>query len=408
MKEEITRIMKLVQEGKLTPEDAAELIEAFEGTRSEATVDDSTGTEDSAEQTETGEGEAKAKTSEDPFSKLIGGIEKITKDVSHSINWKDIADQVRTGVNRGAEAVKAAMDDAAKGRGPFSSVFGHQVRRHFELPLDVPAGKVLKIEGISGNVTVEGGHDIGSIEIDATFRAYNEEEAEKAAERYVPILEESDQAVSLRHHDGENLSADVHIRVRSGVAIEAKVTSGDVRIAKTGSSVRLVSTSGDVDIREVDGTVEVNVISGDVRVEDASAAILAIESKSGDIRLARIGGSVNVRTSSGDVMAHNCSARNFAVDAASGDIFVDLSQPVEGTVNLRTVSGDIKLEVPDRSDARVTLSTLRGAVRTTLELADESQEKLTITGRLGEGSGSIDASAVNGDVYLGLRDSSDD
>jgi len=34
MKEEITRIMRLVQEGKLSPEDAAELIDAF--TASEA------------------------------------------------------------------------------------------------------------------------------------------------------------------------------------------------------------------------------------------------------------------------------------------------------------------------------------------------------------------------------------
>jgi hypothetical protein len=36
MKEEIARIMKLVQDGKLSPEDAAELIDACQGEKKEA------------------------------------------------------------------------------------------------------------------------------------------------------------------------------------------------------------------------------------------------------------------------------------------------------------------------------------------------------------------------------------
>ncbi len=405
MKEEITRIMKLVQEGKLSPEDAAELIEAFGGSKEEPTSEESDATEASVDEAEP---KGDAKTGEDPFSRLIGGIEKIGKDVSTSINWKDIADQVRSGVNKGAEAIKIAMDDAAKGRGPFSSVFGHQTKRHYDLPLDVPEGKILRLEGISGNVFVEGGHEIGSVSIDATFRAYNEEEAQKAADRYLPLLEENDQSVSLRHGETEKLTADVVIRTKTGVPVEAKITSGEVKVFKTGGSVRISSVSGDVEVREVEGTVEVNVVSGDVLIEDAKASILTVESKSGDIHLTKVSGSLNVRTSSGDVMARNCSARTFSVEAASGDVDLDISQPVEGAINVRTVSGSIKIDVPDGSDARVMLSTLRGSVSTSIELLDETQEKLTINGRLGEGSGSIDASAVNGDVHLGLRDSGSD
>ena len=202
--------------------------------------------------------------------------------------------------------------------------------------------------------------------------------------------------------------ADVVIRTKTGVPVEAKITSGEVKVFKTGGSVRISSVSGDVEVREVEGTVEVNVVSGDVRIEDAKASILTVESKSGDIHLTKVSGSLNVRTSSGDVMARNCSARTFSVEAASGDVDLDISQPVEGAINVRTVSGSIKIDVPDGSDARVMLSTLRGSVSTSIELLDETQEKLTINGRLGEGSGSIDASAVNGDVHLGLRASGRD
>ena len=402
MKEEITRIMKLVQEGKLSPEDAAELIEAFGGASGESS--DEPASESKSEATD----QESEKEVEGPFIKLIAGIEKIGKEVSISMDWKDIADQVRSGVNKGAEAIKVAMDDAAKGRGPFSSVFGHNAKRHYDLPLDVPSGKILRLEGISGNVFIEGGHDVGSVSIDATFRAYNEEEAQKAADRYLPLLEENDQSVTLRHGETENLTADVVIRTKKGVPVEAKITSGEVKVYKTGGSVRVTSVSGDVEVRDVEGTVEVSVVSGDVRIEDAAASIMTVESKSGDINLARVSGSLNVRTSSGDVRAQNCGARTFSVEAASGDVTLDINQPVEGAINVRTVSGDIKIDVPDGSDARVMLATLRGAVSTSIDLQDETLEKLTITGRLGEGPGSIDASAVNGDVHLGLRDSSQD
>jgi hypothetical protein len=82
-----------------------------------------------------------------------------------------------------------------------------------------------------------------------------------------------------------------------------------------------------------------------------------------------------------------------------------MAEPVMGAMNVRTVSGDARVFVPDGSDCHVMLSTLRGSVSSTLELADLNQESLTITGKLGQGSGSIDISAVNGDVHLGLVDS---
>lgn len=402
MKEEITRIMKLVQEGKLSPEDAAELIEAF---------NDAPETDESGEEEASGEGEAGVSESskEDPFSKFLGNVERITKDVSNSINWKDIAGQVRSGVHRGAEAVKSAMDEASKGKGPFFNVvFGHQSTRTFDLPLDVPEGKILRLEGISGDIQVEGGHDIGSVNIEATFRAYNDEEAEKAAERYLPVLEESDKYVTLRHGDGENLTANVVVKVRSGVNLEIKVTSGEVKVSKTNGSVRVASTSGDVSVSDAVDNLEVSVVSGDVKISDCKTSSVTVESKSGDLDISGVEGTVSFRTSSGDISATKCGASALNVEAASGDVNLDITRAVDGDVTVKTVSGDIRVHVTGNSDAKVKLSTLRGSVSSTIDLEDQSQEKLSIAGSLGDGAGSIELSAVNGDVYLGLRDSNGD
>src|SRR5689334_9832060 len=119
MKEETKRIMKLVQEGKLSPDDAAELIEAFNDAPDEPHEN---GAAESASATTGAATETGPKT-EDPFSRLIGSIEKIGKDAAKNVNWNDIADQVRQGVGKGVEAIKNAAEEAKKGGG-FAVIFG--------------------------------------------------------------------------------------------------------------------------------------------------------------------------------------------------------------------------------------------------------------------------------------------
>ena len=128
MKEEIRRIMQLVKDGKLSPEDATELIEAFE---------DSGGAGDVGGGETTGSGRAKARPAPDvekgkkpsgkaegeaqreadgtgpeedtdeglgedkrtePFKGLLIAIEKLGKNMAESVNWKDVASQDRKSV----------------------------------------------------------------------------------------------------------------------------------------------------------------------------------------------------------------------------------------------------------------------------------------------------------------------
>ncbi|MCW5937426.1 MAG: DUF4097 family beta strand repeat protein [Fimbriimonadaceae bacterium] len=403
MKDEITRIMRLVREGKLTPEDAAELIDAMNDAPEEP-VAAASGAGQAASGTETAQGgEGAAKTdSDDPFSKLIGAIEKLGRDVSKNVDWNDIGTQIRQGVNKGADAVKAAAEEARKS-GRFGLFSGPGKTRIVELPVHVPAGKTLRIEGASGDIRVEGGHDVGSVKITATFRARNEADAEHNAELYVPAIEESEEQVVLRQPDLPGMTADVVFRVPVGVACDIRSASGDVRVQGTKAGARVNSGSGDVVLSDVGGALEAIVSSGDVRLEDANATIVTLETKSGDVRLDRVSGVITVRTASGDVSGSECRPKSLNVEAASGDVNLDVSQPVTGSVNVRTVSGDVLLAVPDNCDCRVNLSALRGEVGTNLELEDLNQTQHKLTGRLGQGAGTLDASTVNGSVRLNQR-----
>ena len=420
MKDEIRRIMQLVKDGKLSPEDAAELMEAFndapEDDEEEYVSDEAASEPEEPEEVaepeeETGDGESgdsesddQAAKGKDPFAKLIDSIEKLGKDVAENVDWQDVSRQVREGVGKGIDAVKQAAEQAGKGKGPFGSVFGAQERKRVELPLAVPEGKVLFIDSQNGDIHVEGGHELGAVIIDAAFRAYNDEEAKKSAEQYVPVLEENDDEVVLRQADPSGVIADIKVTLPEGVPVRIKNTSGDINVSATKQSVTIQNSNGDIRVSEAGGVVKISTTKGTSKVVQTVAKNIDVESKSGDIVLEQTEGPCTLKTSSGDVYGYECSARTIAAEAASGDIVLDMVKPVEGAYNIRTVSGDIKLELPDGNDARVVLSTLRGEVDCGFELEDETRDRMKVTGRLGDGSGMIDVSAVNGDVQMGLRD----
>ncbi|MBS1709583.1 MAG: DUF4097 family beta strand repeat protein [Armatimonadetes bacterium] len=403
MKEETVRIMKMVQEGKISPEDAAELLDAF----GEAPEAEHQGSEPPKEEAKQEEKEEEKKESNDVFGSFFGAIDHLTKDVAKNVNWQEIANTVRKGVDKGVEAVKQVADDATKGRGGWANVFGQQADRVVELPLSVPSGKVLKIEGAHGDIKVEADGAVGSVKVAARFKGYTEAEAKELADKYMPVLEEGQDFVVLRHNVTDRLSADVHAKVPEGTVVEIRSSSGDVEVIGTKAGVRVTASSGDVKLYGVAGSVEVNSQSGDVEFESSSCNMVTVESKSGDVRLSEVTGLLNVRSASGEVELSRCSGRTVSVEASTGDISVDLVAPVEGAVNLRSVRGDVTLEISDGSDCRVHISTLKGEVAVKgLELQDENRDKLVVTGRLGNGSGTIDMSAVTGDVTLALRDAS--
>jgi DUF4097 and DUF4098 domain-containing protein YvlB len=91
-------------------------------------------------------------------------------------------------------------------------------------------------------------------------------------------------------------------------------------------------------------------------------------------------------------------------ETASGNVTVDLDEAITGTLNVRTVDGNAMASIPDGSDCRVSLSTLRGSVHTSFALEDEARADSRVTGRLGAGSGTLDISAVTGNITLELRD----
>ncbi len=411
MKEEISRILKLVQEGKISAEDAADLIDAFQGESANHSAEAPTGeaAETATGATGTAGGAPPPGPGKDPlkdgFKGFVDFMNNLEREVRESVDWKEVANQVRSGTQKGVDALKKAADDIKAGNGVNLNFFGSSETRDVTLPLSVAEGKTLRIENPCGSVKVNGGFESGSVSARAKVRGASPEDAKLKAEEYTLIVEESDHAIVIRQPKLASLNVDLVVQLSSASTVEIKTDSGDVQLLDTGGGAKITTQSGDVKLRGLNGVIEVNVMSGDLSVDDCKSSALSVESKSGDVSLVKIDGTINARAASGDLSLRDCSGKSVSIESVSGNVSADLSQPVSGSVSIRTVNGDTSLAIADGGDCRVTVSTLRGQVSCSVPLAEEARTEQRITGKLGEGTGTLDVSGINGDISVKLRDS---
>ncbi|MBI1334315.1 MAG: DUF4097 family beta strand repeat protein [Armatimonadetes bacterium] len=411
MKEEIKRINKLVAEGKLSPEDAADLIDAFYNSESEEAVyagaasttnGATTGTEEPPKTDEKAySGESRPR---DPFRAIIDTVERLGKEVTENVDWKEVTESARTNAKKGLDALKSGLEEVSKGKFNINWLFS-TTTREIRLPITIKEGQTLRVENGSGHVTIMPDTAESYVIARAKFRGATQEDAKAKADAYTLIVEGNDRAVEIKQPHVTGLDVDLEIFVAATPAVEVKSEAGHVTVKDTKNSCRINSTDGRIDLSGLEGQIEVQAYSGDVYLEDSTASNVLIENKAGNISVDKVTGNMNLRSASGNISIRSSSGKTIAVEAVSGDISIDVIEPVTGSMNVRTVNGNAWISIPDGSDARVAVTTLRGLAQTSIELEDRAQNDQRITGRLGAGNGSIDVSAVTGNVSLGLRNS---
>lgn len=403
MKEEVVRIMRLVQEGKLSPEDAAELIDAFE--TGEAQDQQEPQPQGAGHKTEEGRTSppppppGQAGDVRDPFRSFVDTMENLGKEVSQNINWHEVARQVREGAKKGVEELREGLADLKHGKVNFGWFSAYDTK-DVTLPLGDVSTKTLRVENPCGDVKISGGFTENMISARARIRGATAEDATEKAQQYTVIVEESDHEVLVRQPDVTGLEVDLVVQISTAAHLDVRTSRGDIEVLDTGGGCRVANSSGDIKLRGLNGAIEVATQNGDLNVEDCTTPGFAIENKTGDINVKRVTGNINARSASGDVNLTDVAGRTISVESVNGDVNAKLTEPVSGSVNVRTVNGDANLSIPYDSNCRVCLSTLRGDVSCGIVLTDEAKMEQRITGRLGDGVGTVDVSAVNGDVNL--------
>ncbi len=391
MKDQVLRILRMVREGKLSPDDALELLDAFlHFDRLEA--------EAQGEGATTKEERGRA-FSEDPFRRLVDTIEKLTREAVEAVNWAEVAGTVRQAASKGVETLRSTVEQITKGEFTW---FGPQETVTVELPLRMEGRKTLKVESHLGDVRITGGSAEGRLVAKAVIRGKTREDLRVKRAGWTPVIELFEEGATIKPSP-DAVEEDLEIEVPEGVMVDVVTEAGDVSIKYTRAGVRCVARSGDVEVVEAQGSVQVESQAGDVRVEKLSGS-LEVDNKVGDVWLREVSGVIHVRSATGDVRGRDLSGSVISVETANGDVDLDLCEPLSGTLNVRTVSGDVLVDLAGGSHCRVALSSINGSVRCAIPLEEAHHSEGRITGRIGSGEGTVDVSAVNGNVVLSLRD----
>ena len=160
-------------------------------------------------------------------------------------------------------------------------------------------------------------------------------------------------------------SVDFLVRVPTGLELDAKTVSGDVR----GHGLR--------------GELDIGTVSGDVQLNDLTAGTLDVASVSGEIDLDQV------------------QAKNVSAETVSGDVTYIGDIADDGNYDFKTLSGDVVVTVPRQPDAQLSAVTFSGDFSSDFPTSTDSRRRRhRYNATWGNGGARLDLESFSGDISI--------
>lgn len=232
-----------------------------------------------------------------------------------------------------------------------------------------------------------------------------------------------------RHQDGRRVSigtdsdgldahADLKVLIPSGRRVAlflavGRVTvtnvNGDLRIDASSSPVTVTGFTGSLSIDVGSGTVQATRVDGDLSVDTGSGPVevsqmkgksLSIDTGSGDVTGSDLqGDDVAVETGSGEIRLTALRSPQISLETGSGRVTADVRADVR-SLEVETGSGDIAITAPPTLGAEVEIETSSGDIETDFPMQITRHGRDHMTGRIGDGQGTIAIETGSGEVKL--------
>lgn len=224
--------------------------------------------------------------------------------------------------------------------------------------------------------------------------------------------------VTITDSDGLDAHADLTVQIPAGrrvalylavgrvtvtnVAGELRVDASSAPVSATGfkGSLMIDVGSGSVQATQVDGDLSVDTGSGPVKASQVKNGRLSIDTGSGDVTGTDLQGEeVSIETGSGEIMLTTLRCPKVSLETGSGRVTADLLGPISD-LQIETGSGDIAIKAPPTLNAAVEIETSSGEIETDFPLQVTRQGRDHLTGRIGDGRGTIGIETGSGAVKL--------
>ncbi len=392
MREEILRILRLVEQGRIKPEEAAELIDALTAAEGGAPTEST---------------RAERERPEEETRHLFERITRATEEAVRGINWRAIVDTIRTQTQRGLEEMRKALEELEREGWGIPRWHKHEVSAEHTMNFTIQPGQTVEVRLPAGDLIITGGFDGGRVEADVRLRGANPDALQGKLREWSLLIEQTETGVRITAPEletGIEQIVDLTLQLPRQVNLVVQIERGDIRIEKLDGELRLQTKHGDLSLHHITGAIEATTVRGDLYLEHFKGTQVRVDTQSGDLYLCDVEAEgVRLHATHGDVSIERLNTQQLSVETVKGDIAVELLQPLTGEARLTTVSGDIDLRLPDGSDCQVALRTLAGDIECGLSCREVSRERNRFQGICGEGRGTLSAEAVHGDVMVTLR-----
>lgn len=297
MTNERLKILKMLEEGKLTADEAARLLEAIK------------------------EGEAKRS---DDFT---------------DVKWHKFGkDWVNFGMNLSKSISEKIKDDVLRYVGVAVAEKGVE---EFEKEIEIEKGSRVIVSGVSGDVHIESNSENL---LKVTANGYIKLER-KNSDVYLTLHPEVDCKLTIPKTAGVDVrlaQGDIDVKGVEG-GVEIKSANGDANIENCKKKVHVKLANGDVEMKNVCDEVFVSTSYGDMDIHTGDLKILKATTDYGDIKVKvkdKTCAKVNLNTSYGNI---DCKLKLKSKKESDGHLEGILNTP-DGEIELVTSYGDIVLE----------------------------------------------------------------
>lgn len=203
--------------------------------------------------------------------------------------------------------------------------------------------------------------------------------------------------------------------------LDLRTESGDIRIENMLSG-KIVTTSGNISVAGV-STASINTGSGNIFLSNKERTVPAgaveivttngnvrVDSLGSDIHLLSVSSKVRLECARGDIEVRDSNSQidivqpggNLVLSSPNGNVYLVAPARFAKTYRLKTLAGRIQIYVPESTGFSYKIASYKGRVED--EFAGRYERAgATITGKYGDGNGSIDIDAVEGTISLQKR-----
>lgn len=415
MDENVMRVLQLLQDGKVSAQEAEALIAALRGESRSAASPEPEKKEEKEEKSFSFKFE-KIKARKIDLDDLGERISKAVSRIEPEKIVKRVQSQIRTATRTGAHwgaTVTARVRTWTEGDDVRPTNETHQPEHSYtheqEFHLDSDAS--VFVENPLGDVKITGiSEGPGSLIVKKTAWGMREEEAKANADKITVDTHGTDSRLDVKASAPDYFregAVDLELRVPKQVNVRVSTHFGNVEIAQVAGRSEATTTSGGLKLLDLSGDARAETASGDLTLERIEGTA-TVATQSGDISATDIKRGLSANTASGDVTASNVEGGRIETKSVSGDVKVEhVGKLAPLDIVVESVSGDSTLA---DATGNIALKAVSGDIKGT-ELTATRLQTQTVSGDIHAAlrepfSGTLQVNTVSGDVVLALPEGS--